>query len=263
VHLLFVLYFLLFPFFLGALPVGNASSPLLPEEGLFISKEAFMTVEMEWQGDWILRRPLKLEHRYTKTLRNKFTDFNMSTESGRLTLNLLDRAELHGQLGTSSFSLSQLPNSSTLMRYETKSSFSWGLFGNVLIAFWGNLDLSLAAGYMRCNADMDYVSVSGVSQHPPSGSIHMNEWNAALSFSYKMSFLTPYIGANYSQARYKFENMNELPFLSANNSFRVTNRIPIALAFGCSLQPYRGFAVNLEMRVLDETAYTLNVKMRF
>ncbi len=253
---------LLCPFFLQALPIGNPSSPLLPEEGAFIAKESAITLEVGYLGDWVLDRSFTFKKNFT-TPSDHFDDFYMMSQNGRISLNFADRVELHAQLGQGEIHISQMPTPTTKIQYLTNPSFIYGVFSNALIAFWGKVDLSLTAAYSAMRSSFQNIKVNGASESPI-GKLHYNEWNVSLGFSYKADLFSPYAGLSYSNAEIKFFNVGSVSSaLSPLNTFAIKNKRYMGLFLGCGLEAYKALSLNIESRLVDETAITATVKLRF
>lgn len=256
----FSLFFLV-PLWVWALPGCNPSSPLIPEEGFIMSKEAFLTLEAGYLGDWVFERELELREN-EQGIRDQFDNFKRQTQSGFIGLNFADRVEFFSLLGVSNLKFSQLPSKTTKIDYNSDFQFYYGFFAEALLAYWGKVDMSLASSYGYYKGSFDHVEVNGASIHPNASHYKYQEWNVSLAFSYKMDIFTPYLGFSYAHLQLKLKGLNTLP-LSELNALTINNKRPVGLFGGFSIEPFKAVSLNLEARVIDEIALTLSLKVRF
>lgn len=256
------LFFLLFSSTLFALPQGNPSSPLLPENGFFVSKDSFFTVELEYVGDWIFDRSLKYRNK-KNLLQNRFKSFYSWTQGGRFGLNIADRVEFFGQFGNTQLQFSQMPSPESQIDYKTKNALSLGAFINALIANWGHFNMSLNGGYLYYHVGMEEVKQNGAIIPAAPGTLTSREWTAGVGFSYDFPIVSPYIGAYYGRLFMKMKGLESVSSLQGIGFFSLKNKIPAGLCLGASITPCKGLSLTLETRLIDETALTAFVKLRF
>ena len=90
-----------------------------------------------------------------------------------------------------------------------------------------------------------------------------HEWQVGVGISYQVDLFVPYIALKYSNASVRYRNL-PAGFLSGRKTgFNAKNRGKFGLALGTSLTTGRLFALNLELRMIDEQAITLSGELKF
>ena len=254
----FFAFFLLLSWPLGALYVGNPALPALIEEGFFFSKENKVAIKLGYERDWLLNRSMKL----SSHLSGRFDRFKALSDQGVLVLNLLDRYELYGQAGAIALFAQHRPMAGVQNRYQSYNQFIWGVGGRALLASWKHCFLGIDAKYQRASPEIKWLTKNGAPIPPLSNSkMAFSEWQIALGFGYQISFFYPYIAIKYSSNRVRFKNL-PLGFVDNTRCFSIRNRRRIGLVLGASLSTGSCFAMDIEVRLVDDQAVTLAAKIK-
>ncbi|MEM7175362.1 MAG: hypothetical protein AAF443_05510 [Chlamydiota bacterium] len=253
----FIIFFLLScP--LAALYVGNPALPSLIEEGFFLIKENKVAIKLGYERDWLLDRPMKL----ASHLSGRFDRFKALSDQGVLVLNLLDRYEIYGQAGATSFFAEHRPAADVQNRYQSYNQFTWGLGARALLASWGSCFLGVDIEYQRASPEIKWLTKNGAPIPPLSSSkVTSSEWQVALGFGYQISFFYPYIAVKYADNCVTFKNL-PTGFIAGTNRFSMKNRRRLGLALGASLSTGSCFGVSIEARFIDDQAVTLAAKIK-
>ena len=82
---------------LDAAPVGNTAAPQILEDGFFIPSDCWVDLRAGYEGDFVTDGRMKQR----KQGSGRVDDYSQNTNSGTITLNILDRLDLYGVLGHS------------------------------------------------------------------------------------------------------------------------------------------------------------------
>jgi hypothetical protein len=257
-------------FFLSILPIkgftlynGNPSFPMMPEEGMFISKEDWFGVKIGYQFDDVYDRRLRMVHRHVDDQRKKVQEYESLSNQGVLTFNFNDRAEIFGTLGAMSFELSQRPFEDTKVSYHTRTHFAWGVGGRVILAYWGNLQIAVNAAYLQSDLPISSVKVNDHSYGKKHAEAEFREWQIGAGVSYRFNGFVPYLGFDYSDFRMKIEHLNSLKFLFHRNHVVFKEVYPLGVFLGFGLSPEKGFNINFEVRFINENAASVSGDFKF
>lgn len=243
-------------------PVGNTAAPQLIQKGFFISYNSWINFRIGYEGDFVADGRMKQYDQGT----GRVDTYQQRTNSGTFTLNILDRLDFYGVFGSSCtkadwrFAASGIV---TRIEFETNDSFLWASGARAILYEWYNTSLGCGGHYSSCNYQSLWLTSDGISQSVEGAHFNWREWQINLDISYKIDFLTPYIGLKYSHGRTYLTDFG-VPISGDRvgaNSFE--NRIPIGLYVGCTLSSGKYFMLNLEGRLVDEEAVTVSGDFRF
>jgi major outer membrane protein len=242
-------------------PVGNTSAPQILEDGFFISRNSWVDVRAGYEGDFVTNGRMEQQDS------GRIDCYKQYTNSGTVTLNLLDRIDLYGVFGSSStnadWRFTDLENSVHRIEIQTDRNFLWAAGGRAIFFEWGCACLGLGGRYSWAKYDPEWVTNDGANAPSGNGEVRWNQWQINLDISYKIELFTPYIGAKYSSAQ-TILNGFPIPISSSgsgSNTFK--NTTPVGLYLGCTLSTGRYFMLNLEARLIDEEAITVSGDFRF
>lgn len=260
-RLLFNLLFL--PIGVSALYNGNPSFPMMPEEGIFIAKEKWLGVKVGYEFDRVYDRKLQMEGRELENQRKKVQKYESLSNFGVVTLNFNQRAEFFSTLGAMSCKISQTPYSDTRVTYHTHSHFTWGIGGRAILAYWGDLQVSVNAAYVQADLPLSSLEVNGKSYPKRHLEIDFRQWQVGAGISYRVNWFIPYIGVDYSDFRARVEHLRALKSLFPKKHVTFKEKYATGLYMGFGLCPDRAFNLNLEVRVINENAVSLSADLKF
>jgi len=218
----------------------------MPEQGIFF-KNALLSFEVGYQYDATFARAWKTENAGEGHVKK----FTASDHLGVLTLNIADRVEAYSGLGTMQLHLKQKVHGETV-NMPSHTAFAWTLGGRVFLAYWGDLNLSVAASYLHFSPSLEHHR----------GKAHYTEWQVGAGLSYQFRYFYPYFGLKFANARAKFYALSTPLFLPKESFIIKTKSIP-GLFLGCGFAPERGFSIDVEARFIDETSLTAAANLRF
>ncbi len=245
-----------------ALYNGNPSLPMMPERGLFFSKEAWITLKTGYEWDDLFDRKLILEE-HRPHLKRQAKKYEAMGNFGVLTLGCNDRVELYGVLGSVKANLDYHPYSNDRLKIETDCHFAWMVGGRAILAYWGDVQLGVDAKFFQFNPEIDHLKRNGQSLDSKNASYNYQEWQVGFGVSYRIKFFAPYGGLKYSNVRAKFHHLEALGSVFPEGHFTMKNQYPIGIFLGCGFSPERAFNINFEARLFDETAVTLSGDLRY
>src|SRR5262249_53225413 len=145
----------------------------------------------------------------------KIKNYTASDQLGVLTVNVANRAEIYTGLGAMQLQLKQQFEGDTF-HYRSDAAFAWSLVGRALIAYWGYLNLTLAASYLHFSPSLE----------EDEGKVHYTEWQVGAGLSYELGYFYPYFGIKYANARAKFYHLDTPSFLPNARFIIKTKKIP-------------------------------------
>lgn len=247
---------------LSAAPVGNAAAPGLIEQGFFIPKCWWGNVRIGYEGDFV--SDAKMEQ-YAQGY-GRVDSYEQQTNSGVVTFNILERADLFAVLGASrsnaDWRFVDSANGVHRIEMETNYGFLWGVGARAVLYEEEEMCLTLGGRFETSSFLPSWLTSDGVPQSVSRGHVDWTEWQIDLDFSYTIDIFAPYIGAKYSHARTELSGfLYPISEKGSNNQFK--NRIPMGIVIGCGLSSGKYFMLNLEGRLIDEEAVTVSGDIRF
>lgn len=260
-RLIFLL--LLMPLSAIALYNGNPSLPMMPEEGLFISKEHWLGLKAGYEFNRVYDRKLHMEGQHLEHCTKKVQKYESLSNFGLVTLNFNDRAELFGSLGSLSSEISHHPFSDTKISYHSGTNFAWGVGGRAILAYWGDLQLSVNAEYVKSHPGLSSLKVNGKSYPTRHAEIDYCEWQVGIGVSYRFNWFVPYIGVDYADFRERIEHLDSIKFLIPSKHVTFKDTYPCGLFLGFGLAAQKAFQLNAEVRFINENAVSLSADFKF
>ena len=246
---------------LNGAPVGNTAAPKILQKGFFTSSESWVDIRLGYEGDFVADGRLE-------QCNERVDCFKQITNSGTLTLNILDRIDVYGVLGATKPTADWrvvLRTDGTVHRIqlETNNALLWAIGGRAILSEWGNASLGFGGRYSASSPSPAHLSLDGKGESIADTHFEWSEWQFNFDMSCKIKLFTPYIGVKYSNTTAHLHGFS-IP-IAANgtgiNSLR--NRDPVGLYLGCALSNGNYFMLNLEWRLIDEESATVSADFRF
>lgn len=247
---------------LEAAPVGNPAAPKIIAEGFAFSPSVSADLRLGYEGDFVSDGKMEQEVESSGRVDN----FEQCTNSGTVTLNILNRLDLFGVFGSCKFQGDwRFSDGSALYRIETEThyDFLWAAGARAILFEWGSTSLGMGARYSASNNTPIWLTTNGASSSVSRSQLEWRQWQVNLGISYNIDLFTPYIGGKYSSEKaHLFDFPTPIaPDDSGSNHFE--NREPVGLYLGCSLSNGKYFMLNIEGRLIDEEAVTISGDFRF
>jgi len=260
--LLFVLLLLL-PVKVLSLYNGNPSLPMMPEEGLIISREEWLGIKVGYELDYVYDRKLHMQGQPLVHMSKKVEKYHSLSNFGQVILNFNDRAELFGLLGAFSSDTVHHPLPGSKISYCSQSHFAWGVGGRAILAYWGDLQVGVNASYATSSPPLSSLKVNGRSYSTRHAVCDYTQWQVGAGACYRVDWFIPYIGIDYSNFRQRIKQLNAIQFLIPSKHVTFKGDYPFGIYLGLGLAPQRAFQLNLELRLINENAVSLDVGFKF
>ncbi len=224
---------------LSAMNLENPAIVEMPEQGLFISPNAFLGFKAGYGFD----RAKEI----TFTAKEDAKDlkhFSYLSHEGSLTCNLNNYVEIYGAFGKFSKSSFRLDGQS----FASDGNWLGKIGGRALIIFWGNTSLALDAKFLKSGA----LSFSLENTNEEKFSSEFNAWQAGIGITRKFSWVAPYIGGAYAKYQLCFNDREE--YMNHDHFIGVV---------GMSLFNQNAIVMNAEMRFFAEFGLGATIQMRF
>jgi hypothetical protein len=246
-----------------ASPVGNPSFPQLLDEGYFIPLNGWGNFRLGYEGDFVGDGCLK---QYDEG-HGRVDNFDQMTNSGTVTINILDRLDLYGVFGstrvTSDWRYTAADLVVSRIELETSYRFLWGVGARAILFEWANTSLGLGGRYSASQMKPVWMTLNGTLK-PTSGThLYWREWQIDLDMSYKIDLFIPYVGVKYSNAHVHMGTFSVPISASGSGDLRMKNRKPVGIVVGSALTTGKYFMLNVEARLVDELAGTISGDFRF
>src|SRR3989344_7857549 len=243
---------------LWAAPVGDPAYPQLIRQGFFIPQSSCIDGRSGYEGDFVSDARLE---QYKQGV-GRVDSYQQGTNSGTVTINIVNRLDLYTILGSSraqaDWRFTDTSGEVHRIELETLYDFLWGLGARAILYEWGQICLGLGGRYEHAKYDPVWMTVDGLTKSTGGTRLHWCEWQMDLDLSYTIDLFTPYVGVKYSNVRAKVGTFSTQ--IAGNdtgtNSFK--NRTPVGICIGCSLSTGKYFFLNVEGRLVDEEAVTIS-----
>lgn len=257
--LFFCIIFLFLKTNIYGIIVGNPSDPCLYLNGLFSCNKK----------NYSLRASFLYNHVYKGRFVEKFRPFESTPSdiqytllASVLTLNLFNRLDLYGILGTSNLQIDQM--------IYTNRRFAWAAGLKAILLQIRCFDLSFDGKYFSTNQKPEYLVVEK-DVYPLISSFEekLEEYQASLALSYKTKLLIPYIGSTFLYSTITpTPKIGIISIPGAGESFFETSdsitQKKWGMVVGISIINHKKQAtLNLETRFFDQNAFAFVGTLRF
>jgi hypothetical protein len=239
---------------------GSPEIPEMIDEGFFYSKENPFSLRLGYQRDYTFNAKMKPNSIYN----SNFNEFNSLMDQGVVTFTLFDLYEAYAGLGAVDFNIQQqLPNSG-IVNYITNQEFTFGVGGRFIIFQYDAFVFGVNGNYQYASPKVTSIVKNGMPLLTQDDSrILVHGWQIGLSAAYHVDIFSPYIGVKYLYEVAHFENIPSGVVSTFDTDFKATNRNPVGLFLGVLISSGRNFSVGIESRMIDESAATLTLDLKF
>lgn len=248
---------------LFAAPIGNTAAPQILEEGFFIPSDCWVDIRAGYEGDFVGDARLEQE----KEGNGRVDSYTQSTNSGTVTINILDRLDIYGVFGScrtcAEWRASDASGDIHNFQMQTFHNFLWAVGVRAILFEWGKCDLGAGGRYSSVNNQPAWLTVDGENTSVSGTHCRWREWQINLDVSYHIDILTPYIGIKYSNAKTRLGRFSVSIASNGSGNDHFKNRVPVGLFLGCSFSTGKYFMLNVEGRLIDEEAVTISGDLRF
>ncbi|MBF8262960.1 MAG: ompA-A [Parachlamydiales bacterium] len=248
--------------FLFAAPVGNPASPQFLQEGYFFGCNNWFDVRLGYEGDFVGDARM---NQYAQG-NGRVDNFSQSTNSGTVTLSVLDRLDMYAVFGSSRVCTDWRFTAAELVKriqLETSYHYLWAIGARGILFEWGNTILGLGGRYHASDLKPIWTTINGAPISTKGTQLKTQSWQIDLDLAYKIDLFIPYLGLKYSKSCTKIGTFSEAISSSGFGKMHMKNRNPVGILVGCSLTTGKYFFLNIEGRLIDEEAATIAGDFRF
>jgi hypothetical protein len=131
------------------------------------------------------------------------------------------------------------------------------------LAYWGNLQLSLQASWLQAYPRLSSLEVNGKSYSTRHSNVDFSTWQVGIGTSYQVKWFIPYVGVDYCNFRERFSHLDSLKEILPSKHTTFKDVYPLGIYLGFGLTANRAFAMNAEVRFINENAFTLSADLKF
>lgn len=266
-----------------ALPVYNPDQPELLKYGVFTCNDDNWGFEFGYRGDFVFDRQLQVRNNNgnLSDFHKDVTEFERSTNAGQVTLNLWDRVDVYGWLGSSqtaaeaqvSFLTAAEPTPMLNLRGLSQNGFAYGFGARAVLWQCGRTAVGVDAQYAHTRADLQSFTIDGVPVQsftdpvtgaaidPNNFALRSREYQVSLGVSHRICSLVPYVAVKYSNVRARITG--PAVGVITDPTVKFQNRDWIGMAAGISFTDSERMHVTVEGRFIDEQALTVAADIRF
>ncbi|PIS02359.1 MAG: hypothetical protein COT85_05010 [Chlamydiae bacterium CG10_big_fil_rev_8_21_14_0_10_42_34] len=261
IRTLLSIFFFLSVSSLSATFIGNPAQPGLLEKSIIRKKPSWWSFRAGYLDDWIYKQRFQDEFKLQGVTHTR-TFMKLSTYAALLTLNLKDRIDFYGIVGSSRMQIDQ--------EIFTKRALSWGVGGKLILFKHGNFFLGADAKYFETNQKPRYFVVDGLAYNIESNyRLKYHAMQGALGISYRAWIFAPYINCTYILTHIEPEpavlyvRLPDVYDLVDVESKSVVGQKKWGLALGLTLVDALKASLSVEWRAINQNAVDVNFSIRF
>ncbi len=257
-----LLIFIAVPFCsLSCMLIGNPGQPALQTTGIFQTCPSWWSFRVSYLDDFVYQERYRDEFKLDESTSSR-TSVKFSTYATQLTLNIKNRIDFYGILGSSRIQIDE--------EIFTKRRFSWGTGLKLIVLNMGNFQIGTDFKYFETDQKPTFF----VADHLPYNvltdfRLKYHEIQAALGMTYRTSILAPYIYTTYLISKIEPEPMTSLVRLPQFDmaidvvSKSVLGKKRWGMALGITLIDQLKATLSFEWRLFNQNAIDVNGEIRF
>jgi len=270
-----ILFLLIFALPSVALAAAVRSPEIgLPEESLFLKKEAVNSALDRFEDNINIKGSFDIEFLIKKELDTSAEIGNAEMDGQNYMFTISNSfggvIEPYIKLGTSNLEVNWNQNGKSVV-VETGSGGVWGAGVKATLLDRG-IKLSLDAQYRETSLDIDIMKLAGSTANLTNDNFDIKEFQLSLIGSKKLIlpvglkdyFIVPYGGVTFSsvEADVSFEDTSTGLLYSLYNA---NGENAFGIVLGCDVMPslLSWYLINFELRLLNETAFSLGGTIKF
>lgn len=230
---------------------NNPSAPLYIGEGFFIPESAWASIRLGYEGQFV-----------TNARMSDVDSFKVDSNSGLVTLNIKNRLDLFGSLGTARIRADWRVEDSFNVEMDSKYRFFKGFGARAVLFDWGKASLGVGGSWVSCKPALLRLVKNGALVNE-GGKAKYHGWQANCALSYKADFLIPYVGIKYSSMKGQVSTRGEAIAKDGSPIMRTKNRKKVGCIVGSAITKGKFFALNLEGCLIDEESFSVTGEFRF
>ncbi|MCX6986936.1 MAG: hypothetical protein NT065_02085 [Chlamydiae bacterium] len=241
---------------------GNPSSPEMPENGCCFPNDYFLGIKAGYLGDLVFSRSMVVRSRHTEAS-NEISSFKSVMNAGMITLDFMNRVDLYTAIGSYHLQLSQRTGPDSRIHYKSDHHLAGmaGLKG--ILVCWGDTQLGLDVKGFVSYPHLDSIRFNDSYVDTGNSKCRDTQWQIGTGLSQRMDWFIPYIGVTYTHSRLKLYSLSSLQEFYPRKNVLLSNKYSFGFVLGFGISLDSTLAVNVEARVIEETAGSCSVDFRF
>jgi hypothetical protein len=223
----------------------SPSSPLFPEEGLFLAKESLATLKAGYYVDYTFKMSLKNSHHISHARQKSFTQY------GQVALCLSDLVDLYGFIGTQSNTVKFIKDNNHY-HFHMGSHFSFALYADGILNTWGRWQLGASAFYSSTPSNLGKLLVN--NQFQTFTHYQNYTWGVTLGIAYDYAPCSPYVRLDFQDSKTQIHAFKKQNF---------TMMHPLGLTVGFTSDLTHGFFANFEVATIQSYSVRGVLGLRF
>lgn len=245
-----------------AAPVYNPYNPEIIAEGFFISPASWINFRLGYEGNFV--SDAKMEKQINS---GKIDNFKQDVNSGIITLNLQNRMDLYGAVGSarirSDWRFDTLLGTMSRIELETNYRLYWAAGAKIILYEWGKTALSIGGRYSKTDPTISFITKDGAPEETADSKIDYQDWQIDMGFAHQIDIFIPYIGGKYLKAKAKLGNAAIIIAEDSQNFMKMKNEDRFGVYVGCTLSNSKHFMLTVEARFIDEDAISVMGDLKF
>lgn len=249
--------------FIFASPVGNPSAPKLIEEGIYFTTPSWVSFRIGYEGNFTQNGMM------VTTYQGKPIDcYEQDTNSGTFTINIQNRFDIYGTVGAyrtkASWRIEPTHNSFSKLEMETHYNWAWSTGVKGIFFEWGNTTFTAGGRYSNISSPLFWLTKDSIPYKVDASRLDYREWQIDIGLSHKIEFLTPYVGAQYTNTHSRIHGFKSTSISNQDpEELQMKSKEHFGIALGCAISAKKIFFLNLEVRLLNEEAFTVVGDFKF
>lgn len=246
---------------LSSMLTGNPAGPNLLEQGVIWTQPTWGSFRIGYLGDWVYKQRFHDEFPLNGAVHTQ-TVMKLSTYAALLTLNLKNRVDIYGIVGSSRMQIDR--------EIFTKRALGWGVGGKLLLFQHRDFFIGTDVKYFATDQKPRYFIVDGLPFNIVSNyRLKYHEIQAALGLCYRAWIFAPYINATYLLAHIEpapaklYVRFPDVPENADIETKSMTNQKQWGLSLGLTLFDCKRASLSIEWRAINQNAIDVNGEIRF
>lgn len=262
-----------------AATVGGQAEITIPEASFFSRDAAIKDAMDSYESDVKMKAGVDAEFIFEKKLKTAGDDTNAKIEGQNYNLkiagNVMNVLEPYIKIGTSALEVKWTQHSQNIT-VDAKPGFVLG--GGLKAKVWEfettGIKLTLDGQYKNTRLDIDKAKINGSSStaSATATTFEIREWQISLLASKKLivplgaedCYTVPYMGLTYSDSDVNVHFTQSSSGL-LYSTYNASNKDVLGFVLGCDVLPSLSswYLLSLELRLINETAFSLSGTMKF
>ena len=234
----------------------------MPENGCCISSDYFLGIKGSYLGDIVFSRSMVVRSRNTQAS-HEISSFKSVVNAGVITLDFMNRVVFYTGIGSYHLQLSQRFGSDNHVQYKSDHHIAGmaGLKG--ILVCWGDTLLGFDVKGFVSYPNLDSIRLNDFYVDVGDSKCRATQWQIGAGLSQRMDWFIPYIGAIYNHSRLKLYSLSSLQELYPHKNVLLSNKYSFGFVLGFGISLDSTLSLNVEARMIDETAGSCSVDFRF